>query len=249
MLFLLMFVVIVALPVGAAETTQFDDFINAGTNYFQSSRFDLAEQSFKSALLHSELCQNKIQARLIALRNLSAVYKAQGKYKQRDLIEKKIAEAIADGSKTEMSHFLNKEQEVSSRTSFGYSNSLQRNNFPGTRGTRNGPGNIVPYQMDVIFRISKNWHRKNCYSIIFELSIDKNGKVKSAAVVDSTGLPEADDEALSIAKSTEFAPLPEWYREDVLALKIDSARIESFANLPVAEKKYENTGLSTRTKR
>lgn len=244
MLFLLIFMVI-ALPAGASETSQFDGFITAGTGYFQSSRFDLAEQSFKSALLHSELCQDKAQARLIALRNLSALYKAQGKYKQRDLIEKKIAEAIADGSKTE-TRVLNKEQEVSARTSFGYSNSLQRNSyFPSTRGTRKGPGNIVPYQMDVIFRISKNWHRKNCYSIIFELAIDKNGKVKSAAVVDSTGLPEADDEALSIAKSTELAPLPEWYREDVLALKIDSARIESFANLPVAEKKYENTGSSS----
>lgn len=248
MLLLLIFLVI-ALPVGATETSQFDGFITAGTNYLQSSRFDLAEQSFKSALLHSELCQNKTQARLIALRNLSALYKALGKYQQRDLIEKKIAEVSADGSKTDMSRFLNKEQEVSSRTSFACANSVQRKSFlPSTRGIRKQPGNMVPYQMDVISRISKNWHRKNCYSIIVELSIDKDGKVKSVAVVNSTGLPEADEEALSIAKSTEFAPLPDWYQDDVLALKIDSARIESFANLPVAGKKYEKTGLPT-TKR
>jgi TonB family protein len=87
-------------------------------------------------------------------------------------------------------------------------------------------GNIAPYRKDLLIRLAQNWHPKNkTESLIVMLTINHEGKVLSDEVVQSSGNSKADDDALGAIASTEFAPLPDWFKGDHLQFKINLDKV------------------------
>lgn len=111
-----------------------------------------------------------------------------------------------------------------SGTGFGLAGGQIATSLQETRAT----GNIAPYRKDMLIRIAGNWHpkRKN-ESIIILVTIDHEGKLLSDEVLQSSGNKKSDKEALAAIESTEFAPLPEWYKGEQLQFKINLDKVEA----------------------
>jgi TonB family protein len=89
-------------------------------------------------------------------------------------------------------------------------------------------GNIAPYRKDMLIRIAQNWHpkRKN-ESIVILVTIDRDGKLLSDEVLESSGNKKSDKEALAAIEATEFAGLPDWYKGEQLQFKINLDKVEA----------------------
>jgi TonB family protein len=88
-------------------------------------------------------------------------------------------------------------------------------------------GNIAPYRKDMLIRIAQNWHpKRKTESIIIIVTIDHDGKLLADEIFQSSGNKKSDKEALAAVESTEFAPLPDWYKGDQLQFKISMDKVE-----------------------
>ncbi len=109
---------------------------------------------------------------------------------------------------------------------FGQAGGVIATRLPST-GAR-ALGNIGPYRKEMLIRIAQNWHpKKKAEDIIVLITLDHDGKLLSDEIFQSSGSKKADKEALAAVESTEFAPLPDWYKGDQLPFKIELSKVEA----------------------
>ena len=87
--------------------------------------------------------------------------------------------------------------------------------------------NIAPYRREVLSRIAKNWHpgKKGCEMTV-QIELNHEGKLLRTRVEKSSGSESEDKLATDAIKRTTFEPLPDWFKQDKLQLKIDLAKVE-----------------------
>jgi TonB family protein len=89
-------------------------------------------------------------------------------------------------------------------------------------------GNISPYRKDLLLRIAQNWHpKKATENLIVLLTIGHDGGLLGSEIFQSSGNKKADKEALAACQTTEFAPLPDWYKGEQLQFKVELSKVEA----------------------
>lgn len=89
-------------------------------------------------------------------------------------------------------------------------------------------GNIGPYRKELLMKIAANWHPKHKNeTMTVQIQLGKDGSVISCEVVESSGNKRADKEAQAAIESTEFSPLPPWYKGNDMIFRIDLAKVEN----------------------
>jgi TonB family protein len=89
-------------------------------------------------------------------------------------------------------------------------------------------GNIAPYRKELLQTISKELPPEvgAFISGTVQFAVSKNGKVKNAEVLESTGNPKKDALIKSSIEKMQFAPLPDWFKGQELTFKIDLTRLD-----------------------
>lgn len=94
-----------------------------------------------------------------------------------------------------------------------------------TGNSSRATGNIAPYRKAMLLAIAGNWHpRRKTDTIIVRIEIAKDGSVANVEVKESSGNKKADAEAVAAIESTEFPPLPEWYKGETLTFEVDMTK-------------------------
>ncbi len=89
-------------------------------------------------------------------------------------------------------------------------------------------GNIAPYRKSMLVKLAQNWHPKRKFEdIIVKITINHEGKLVEAEIVQSSGNRKADEECLSAIEATDFDPLPEWFKGESLPFKISMNKVEA----------------------
>lgn len=91
-------------------------------------------------------------------------------------------------------------------------------------------GNLTPYRKDAISRIAKNWNLAQCPEPwAATLDISKDGKIQAIHMTVSP-LGSQRTDVIRVLERTVFAPLPDWYKESILALEVNSTTIMSLVS-------------------
>jgi len=83
-------------------------------------------------------------------------------------------------------------------------------------------GNIGPYRKDLQRRLQENWHPQTAVvRLVVLITIAQDGSLISTSIMESSGSKRADREALQAVNATSFAPLPAWYKGDLISFRIE----------------------------
>lgn len=95
-------------------------------------------------------------------------------------------------------------------------------------GAQRAKGNIAPYRKDMLARIANNWpSKRKIGNMVILAEIARDGKLLRSEILSSSGNKKVDKEALATVESTEFAPLPEWFKGESIPFQIELSRVES----------------------
>ena len=90
-------------------------------------------------------------------------------------------------------------------------------------------GDIAPYRKSMLWRLADNWHpRGHHIDLTVLITLDHNGQLISSEITESSGSKKADREALRAVRSTEFPPLPAWYKGDTLQFRISITKVTAW---------------------
>lgn len=79
---------------------------------------------------------------------------------------------------------------------------------------------------DSLQRLSTSYaHDQGQQYPVVLIEIERDGRLLRCEIIDSSGSPRLDNDALDAVERTEFEPLPEWYTGFSIPFKIDFSRV------------------------
>jgi TonB family protein len=88
-------------------------------------------------------------------------------------------------------------------------------------------GNIAPYRRDMMSRIARNFNPPKNFRGSVIIVLGQDGTLISDEVLESSGNKQADRAFLTAVETTEYQPLPDWYRGETLQFKINLEKLAS----------------------
>jgi TonB family protein len=88
-------------------------------------------------------------------------------------------------------------------------------------------GSIAPYRKQMLELIAQNWHPRRPTDLLVSLTIAHDGTLLAYEILQSSGNRKMDHQALEALQSTEFQPLPDWYKGEQLQFKVELSKVEA----------------------
>lgn len=87
-------------------------------------------------------------------------------------------------------------------------------------------GNIGPYRNALLKKIAENWHPQNVNRrALIDLTVGPQGELLESKIVESSGSRRFDKQVQELVNTTDYEPLPDWFKGKFLVFRIEMTRV------------------------